>query len=379
MPLKSFISQFILALSIIIWNAAAVASSEPSFSSIAACAIIIDYKTNNILFEKNSDVKMAPSSMSKLMTLYLTFKHLNAGKIKLTDEFTISEYAWKMGGSRMFVELYRPVSIENLIRGVAVHSGNDASVALAEIIAGSESLFVQQMNHEAAQLGLTQSNFENATGWPSPNHRMSCRDIAMLSSAIIRDFPEYYHYFAEKFFTYNNITQDNRNVLLGQDGVDGLKTGFTEEGGYGIAISAVKNERRMIVVVNGLASTADRISEAARLLNYGFNGFQSHALFKAGQKIQEIPVIDGISMSLELFADSDIDVITPITTKKEDISVAVLYEGDIVAPVARGQKIGDLVIKSQNAVLRKIDLLAPIDIERAPWFQRWWRQLLSYF
>ncbi len=205
-----------------------------------------------VLLEKNADIEMPPSSMTKLMTIYLVYERLKQGKMKLDDELLVSERAWKMGGSKMFVQVGTQVRVEDLIRGVIVQSGNDACIVLAEAIAGSEEQFAELMNQKAKELGLTNSNFRNSTGWPDPEQHMSCRDIATLARRIIRDFPEYYHYDAEKTFKYNNIEQGNRNPLVQKGTADGLKTGHTEAGGYGLVASSKRGERRVILVLNGL-------------------------------------------------------------------------------------------------------------------------------
>ena len=218
----------------------------------ARWAFIQDFTTGAVLLEKNADAEMPPSSMTKLMTIYLVYERLKQGKMKLEDELLVSERAWKMGGSKMYVQVGTQVRVEDLIRGVIVQSGNDACIVFAEAIAGSEEQFVELMNQKAKELGLTNSNFRNSTGWPDPEQHMSCRDIATLARRIILDFPEYYHYDAEKTFKYNNIEQGNRNPLVQKGTADGLKTGHTEAAGYGLVASSKRGERRVIVVLNGL-------------------------------------------------------------------------------------------------------------------------------
>ena len=223
-----------------------------SVDTAARWAFIQDFTTGAVLLEKNADVEMPPSSMTKLMTIYLVYDRLKQGKMKLDDELLVSERAWKMGGSKMYVQVGTQVRVEDLIRGVIVQSGNDACIVFAEAIAGSEEQFVELMNQKAKELGLTNSNFRNSTGWPDPEQHMSCRDIAALARRIILDFPEYYHYDAEKTFKYNNIEQGNRNPLVQKGTADGLKTGHTEAAGYGLVASSKHGERRVIVVLNGL-------------------------------------------------------------------------------------------------------------------------------
>ena len=220
----------------------------------ARWAFVQDFATGAALLDKNADVEMPPSSMTKLMTIFLVYERLQQGKMKLDDELLVSERAWHMGGSKMFVQIGTQVRVEDLIRGVIVQSGNDACIVLAEAISGSEEQFAELMNQKAKELGLTNSFFKNSTGWPDPEQHMSCRDIATLARRIIHDFPEYYHYDAEKTFKYNNIEQGNRNPLVQKGTADGLKTGHTEAGGYGVVASTKRGERRVILVLNGMNS-----------------------------------------------------------------------------------------------------------------------------
>ena len=256
----------------------------------ARWAFIMDFATGATLLEKDADTQMPPSSMTKLMTIYLVYERLKQGKMKLDDELAVSERAWRMGGSKMFVQLGTQVRVEDLIRGVIVQSGNDACIVFAEAIAGSEEQFADLMNQKAKELGLTNSYFKNATGWPDPEQHMSCRDIATLARRIILDFPEYYHYDAEKTFKYNNIEQGNRNPLVQKGTADGLKTGHTEAGGYGLAASSKRGDRRVIVVLNGLESMHQRAEEGERLMDWAFANFEDVTLFAAGDVIERVPV-----------------------------------------------------------------------------------------
>jgi D-alanyl-D-alanine carboxypeptidase (penicillin-binding protein 5/6) len=258
--------------------------------TVATHAIVIDFNTGAVLLTKDPDSPSPPSSLTKLMTIYITFQQLKAGKLRLDQTFLISDHAWHMGGSRMFVQVGTNVTIEDLIRGIFVDSGNDAAVALAEGIGGTEDNFAAMMNAEAAKLGLTHSHFVNASGWPADGHVMSVRDIATLSEHIIRDFPEYYHYAGEQNFTYNKITQLNRNPLVTAGLGDGLKTGHTEEGGYSLAGTTERDYRRVIVVLNGLPSWDSRVTESKRLMDWAFNSFQDVQLFAAGDQVTQAPV-----------------------------------------------------------------------------------------
>ena len=257
----------------------------------ARWAVILDFNTGATLLDKDADVPMPPSSMTKLMTMYIVYGLLKSGRLQLDQELPVSERAWRMGGSKMFVQIGSQVKVEDLIRGMIVQSGNDACIVLAEAIAGSEEQFVELMNAEgASELGLTTANFRNATGWPDPEQRMSARDIATLARRLIQDFPEYYKYDSEKTFKYNNIEQQNRNPLVQKGLADGLKTGHTDDGGYGLVASAERGGRRVMLVVNGLTSMHQRGEESERLLEWAFREFEDVTLFTAGDTVEQAPV-----------------------------------------------------------------------------------------
>jgi D-alanyl-D-alanine carboxypeptidase (penicillin-binding protein 5/6) len=348
-----------------------------SFETIAAQACIMDYGTGEILYEKNGDELMAPSSMSKLMTTYMVFNFLKDGSIALDNNFIVSQKAWKTEGSKMFVQYNSAVSVEDLIRGMIVQSGNDACIVLAEGISGDEALFAEQMNIMAKKLGLEQSRFQNATGWPDPNHVMTARELAILAARLIRDFPEYYHYFAEQQFSYNGIRQMNRNVLLNQFGVDGLKTGHTNVAGYGIVASAQRNGRRVIVVINGLKSEKDRAMEASRLLNYSFTNFDSKKLFSAGEVIEQAPVWYGSVRTVGIAVDKDIEVVLP-KLLKEKIDTRIKHQTPLTAPIEKGQHIADLIISYPNSKERIVPLVAKESVQQAAWYQRIYQNVLHY-
>jgi D-alanyl-D-alanine carboxypeptidase (penicillin-binding protein 5/6) len=258
---------------------------------LARQAVMVDFATGATLLEKNADELMPPSSMSKLMTMYVVFEKLKAGQLQLNQTLPVSEKAWRMGGSKMFVELGSQISVEDLIHGVIVQSGNDACVVLAEGISGSETQFAELLTETGRRIGLQNSTFRNATGWPDPEHRMTCRDLATLARRIITDFPEYYPYYNIRSFRYNNINQENRNPLLARvAGADGLKTGHTEDAGYGLTGSAKRGDRRVIMVVNGLPSMRARAEESERLMEWAFREFEAVVLFRAQDTIEEVPV-----------------------------------------------------------------------------------------
>ena len=314
---------------------------------LATHAIIVDYNTGAVLLSRAADTPSPPSSLTKLMTIFITFKLLKEGKLKLDQTFQISKKAWKMGGSRMFLQVGTDVTIQNLIQGIFVDSGNDAAVALAEGIAGSEDGFVAMMNSEAKKLGMTNSHFMDASGWPADGHVMSVRDIATLSAAIIRDFPEYYHFAGEQTFTYDKISQTNRNPIVTSGLGDGLKTGHTNEGGYSEAGSAERDGRRVIVVLNGLPTWDSRITESKRLMDWAFNNFQDVSLFNAGQTVTDAPVWLGEAPSVGLTVKAPLLVTLPMGWK-QSVKIAVDFASPVPAPIVAGQGIGQISITGQQ-------------------------------
>ena len=325
-------------------------------------AFIVDYDTGAVLLEKSADEQMHPSSMSKLMTLYVLFDHLKSGSIKLDDELPVSDKAWKMGGSKMFVPNGGKAKVEDLIRGIAIQSGNDACIVVAEGIAGSEDAFADQMNQKAKQIGLTNSTFKNATGWPDPGHLMTARDLAILARHLIADFPEYYHYFSEIDFTYNGIKQGNRNPLLYKNlGADGLKTGHTDEGGYGEVGSAKRGDRRLIVVLNGMDSMKMRAEESEKLIDWGFNEYNNYALLKAGDTISDAEVWLGNAPTVPLVVPSNVVVTLP-RKARHGMKVTVSYDGPIPAPIAKGTPIAKLVVTAPDIDPIQIPLVAGADV-----------------
>ncbi|MDQ7072703.1 MAG: D-alanyl-D-alanine carboxypeptidase family protein [Gammaproteobacteria bacterium] len=284
---KTIQNTLILSLMLVVGIANAAITPNPTPPKVAAKSYILqDFASGRVIAEHNSDQRLPPASITKLMTAYVVSHELDAGNIKLDDEVLISEKAWRMVGSRSFIEVNTKVPVEALLRGMIIQSGNDAAVALAEHIAGSEETFAQMMNQYAQQLGMFNTNYRNATGLPDPDHYTTAKDIAILSTAIIRDFPDHYKWYAEKEYTYNNITQHNRNKLLWRDStVDGLKTGHTEEAGYCLAASAKRSGMRLISVVLGTRSENARTQETQKLFNYGFRFFETHDLYQAGHKV----------------------------------------------------------------------------------------------
>jgi D-alanyl-D-alanine carboxypeptidase (penicillin-binding protein 5/6) len=329
----------------------------------ARWAYIQDFDTGATLLEKQADDEMPPSSMTKLMTLYLVYDQLNQGKLKLDDELPVSEKAWRMQGSKMFVALGSSVRVEDLIRGVVVQSGNDAAIVLAEAIGGSEEQFVEKMNAKAKELGMTHSFFTTCTGWPDPAQHMSARDIATLAGHIIRDFPQYYHYDSEKTFRYNGIEQGNRNPLVQKGTADGLKTGHTDAGGYGLVASSKRNGRRVILVLNGMASMRERAEEGERLMDWAFFNFEDVTLFSAGDVIENVPVWLGTSQAVPLVAGRDVTVTMPRNWRQK-AAVKVSYDAPVSAPIAKGDSLGKLTVTGDGVPHLDVPLMAGADVPR---------------
>jgi D-alanyl-D-alanine carboxypeptidase (penicillin-binding protein 5/6) len=332
--------------------------------TIARQVILIDFDTGAVLLEKNHDERMPPSSMSKLMTMYVVFDLLKQGRLRLDQQLPVSERAWRMGGSKMFVQIGAQVSIENLARGVIVQSGNDACIVLAEGISGSEQQFAELMNETARRIGLRNSTFRNATGWPDPEHRMTARDLATLARRIITDHPEYYRFYNERSFRWNDISQENRNPTLARvAGADGLKTGHTEEAGFGLTASAIRNGRRLILVVNGLPTMRARAEESERLLEWGFREFDNVVIFRAADTVEEVPVWLGEKPTVPLVAGRDL-VLTLPRQWRRNLQARVRYEAPVPAPIAKGQELGKLVVSGQGVPEMEVPLIAGADVDR---------------
>jgi D-alanyl-D-alanine carboxypeptidase (penicillin-binding protein 5/6) len=329
----------------------------------AKYALIMDFSTGAVLLDKEGDVAMPPSSMTKLMTIYIVYGLLKSGRLTLTQELPVSERAWKMQGSKMFVPIGGTVKVEDLIRGVIVQSGNDACIVFAEAIAGSEEAFVDLMNQKAKDLGLQAATFRNSTGWPNPEQRMSCRDIATIARRLITDFPEFYKYDSEKTFTYNKITQENRNPLVQKGVADGLKTGHTDEGGYGLVASAQRSGRRVIVVVNGLKSMHERAEESERLLEWSFREFENVTLFTAGDTVETAKVWLGNRPGVPLVGGRDVVLTMPRAWRKT-AKIAIEYPSPIPAPISRGDVLGKLSVSGQGVPSMEMPLLAGADVAR---------------
>lgn len=329
----------------------------------ARWAILEDFNSRATLLDKAADERMPPSSMTKLMTLYIVLSRLKQGRLKLTDQLPVSTKAWKMGGSKMFVQVGTTVSVEDLIRGIVVDSGNDACIVLAESISGSEEQFADLMNETAKKLGMTNSHFVNSTGWPNDDHYMSARDIATIAYRLIADFPEYYHYDSEKTFTYNKIKQYNRNPMVQRGIGDGLKTGHTEAGGYGLVSSTQRGDRRIILVLNGMASERERVEEGERLTDWAFANFEDVRLFAAGDVVQDVPVWLGTSPTVSLVGAKDLVATMPHDWRQKG-KIEVSYATPIRAPIAKGRALGQLTVSGDGIPTFNAPLVAGFDVER---------------
>ena len=336
----------------------------------ATHAFIIEGETGAVLLAKGADDRIPTASLSKVMTAYVVFDLLKAGKAKLTDELPVSETAWRTQGSKMFVPLGGRISIEDLLQGMIVQSGNDACVVLAEGLAGSQEAFVAMMNQKAKELGLTNSHFADVDGLPAPDHYMTPRDLATLALRTIKDFPEYYHYFAEKEFAFNNIKQGNRNPLLYKDlGADGLKTGHTEESGYSLLASLHRGERRVIIVLNGLPTMKSRAEEGERLAEWAFREYNDYKLFSAGEKIDDADVWLGTAAKVPLVVDKDLLVTMP-RQSRPNLKVVAQYAQPLAAPIKKGEQAGKVVATAPDMAAAELPLFAAADVPRIGPFGR---------
>jgi len=359
---RAFLSPALVLVSIMAVTLAA--QSAAALETAAREAFLVDLGTGAVLLDKNADERMPPASMSKIMTVYMVFSRLKSGRLSLDDELPVSEKAWRKGGSKMFVEVGNRVRVEDLLRGVIIQSGNDACIVLAEGLSGSEEAFAQDMNRAAAEIGLTGSHFANSTGWPDPEHWMTARDLAVLAEHLILDFPEYYHLYSELEFTWADIRQTNRNPLLYKNiGADGLKTGHTEEAGYGLTASAVRGDRRLVLVVTGLDSVRARAEESERLLEWGFREFDNYKLLSAGETIAEAAVWLGQSETVPLTAAKDV-VVTLARNARPEMKVTLAYDGPVAAPIKAGDTIARLIVTAPDSKTVEVPLMAAQDVEK---------------
>ncbi len=338
----------------------------------AASYLLMDYDSNAVLVESEADMQIEPASITKLMTAYVVFRELTDDNIGLQDPVPISEKAWRTGGSRMFVDPSMTVTVEDLLRGMVIQSGNDASVALAEYVAGSEDAFASLMNHYSEMLGMQGTHFMNATGLPDSEHYTTARDIAVLSAATIRDFPDFYTWYSEKEFTFNGIRQHNRNTLLWRDpAIDGLKTGHTQAAGYCLAASAKRDGMRLISVVMGSSSESTRASESQTLLNYGFRFFETVQLYRAGQQLSEEHVWKGVENLIGLGIESELFVTIP-RGRYDDLVARINIRPQLSAPLQAGEQVGEISVRLDDTLVAGRPLVTLNGIEEAGIFGRSW-------
>ena len=336
----------------------ALAAPVAALETPARAAIVMDLSSGATLMEKNADTPLPPASMSKLMTLNMVFEALAEGRLSLDDEFPVSERAWRKGGSKMFTEVGDRIRVEDLIMGVTVQSGNDACIVLAEGLAGTEAAFAERMNERAREIGLENSHFLNATGWPDPGHEMSVRDLARLAARIVTEFPDHHRFFSIMEFTWEGITQQNRNPLLYLDiGADGMKTGHTEASGYGLTATVERDGRRVVMVVNGLESARQRAVEAEKLVEWAYREFRTAELFAAGEAVAEAEIWLGAAERVGLAPAAPVVVTAPFA-ETDAVTARVRYDGPVRAPVAEGQEIAELVVEAPRMAPMTVPLVA---------------------
>jgi D-alanyl-D-alanine carboxypeptidase (penicillin-binding protein 5/6) len=373
----------------LLWGALSLALASPQealaqgFQTTAPTAILMDANSHAILFEKSADELTAPASMAKTMTAEVVFSQLKSGRLSMDTEFAVSENAWRKGGggsggSSMFAKVNTPVRLEDLLRGLIVQSGNDAAIAIAEGIAGTEENFARLMSERARQIGLTKSTFRNSTGYGHPEQKTTVRDLAKLALHIIETYPDLYKMFGEREFTWNKIRQQNRNPLLTMDiGADGLKTGNIDEAGFGLIGSAVQNNQRLIVVVNGLKTAKDRANESRKLLDWGFRAFESQQLFAPGQVVGEAQVFGGSMRALPLVAMKPVRVLVP-RGESERVSARIIYTGPLKAPVRKGTEVARLQVNRGDMQALEMPLYANEDVQEGTLSQRALDGLLEF-
>ena len=338
------------------------ARAQTGFETRATAAYVIDLNSGTVLLDKNSDEPLPPASMSKLMTLTMLFEAIEDGRMTLDTPFTVSERAHRMGGSRMFLETRHRPTAEDLIRGIAVLSGNDATVVVAEGLAGTEEAFATMATRRARDLGMENTTIANSSGWPHPEHRMSMRDLAILAEHMITEYPQFYPYLSEPEFTWNNITQSNRVPLLGAGvGLDGLKTGFTSEAGYSLTGSAQQGDRRIIFAFSGLGSERERIEEAERIINWAFRQFTEATVARAGATLAEAEVWMGEGATVPLTLAEDLRILIPAIAQR-DVSAEAVFDTPVPAPIQAGQAVGELVVRVPDMEDRSVPLVAAVDV-----------------
>ena len=371
--------RFLFAVLVSLFSLTALAQSVPPPVLAANAWVLADHATGQTLVAKDADTRIEPASLTKLMTAYLTFSALKAGTISADQVVPVSERAWRMEGSRMFIEPRKEVTVDELIKGIIVQSGNDACVAISELIAGSEEAFAALMNREAQRLGMRNTNFTNSTGLPDPQLYTTANDLALLASAIIRDFPEYFSLYSMKEFTYNNIRQPNRNRLLYMDPtVDGMKTGHTSTAGYCLVSTAERGPRRLVAVVLGAASDTVRAQESLKLLNFGFQFYDTVKLYKAEEALSQFRVWKGKVNELPVGFTTDFVMSLP-KESADKIQVTLESRQPLVAPIEKGQEVGVLSLRIDGEQIGQYPVLALQDVPVAGFFGRLWDAIVMLF
>jgi D-alanyl-D-alanine carboxypeptidase (penicillin-binding protein 5/6) len=380
LPFKKNLALWITLLLLLLPSLGSAATPIPAPPKVAATGhLLLDFHNGQVLSEKNADTRLEPASLTKIMTAYVVLSEIRNGNASLEDQVTVSEKAWRMEGSRMFIEVGTRVKLEDLLHGLIIQSGNDASVALAEHIAASESGFASLMNAQAERLGMTNTHFENATGLPSENHYTTARDIARVAAATIREFPQIYAWYSIKEFTYNNIKQYNRNKLLWRDkSVDGMKTGHTESAGYCLVASAKRGDMRLLSVVMGTKSENARANESQSLLNYGFRFYESHRLYQAGETISQFRVWKGDREQLPVGMKQDLVVTIPVR-QYDRLKAKMTVARQIVAPVKKGLQVGTVHITLEGEPVAEVPLVALQPVETGGIWQRTSDAVLLWF
>jgi D-alanyl-D-alanine carboxypeptidase (penicillin-binding protein 5/6) len=369
---RSFCALLVLAvLSPLSFGAEVPIPTPPTVD--ARSYVVVDYQTDKTLAALDADARMEPASLTKLMTAYIVFQELAAGKLKLQDQVVVSEHAWRSEGSRTFIELGKPVSVEFLVLGMVVQSGNDATIALAERIAGTEETFAQIMNATAKRLGMAGTHFENSSGLPSPDHYTTAHDMSLLAIALIRDFPQYYKYFSVREFEYNGIKQQNRNGLLGRDSsIDGLKTGHTDSAGFCLVTSALRDGMRVVSVVLGAKSFKGREDASGALINYAFTFYDTKLVAKGGAKLASAPVWKAASTPVDVGVNEDVYITLP-RSGSNDIKTTVDLQPRLIAPLSRNADIGVLHVVAGSQTLATV----PVHPLAAVAQGGWWRRLID--
>ena len=380
MTTPHFLQRLVLFFSVLIapavWSAPLV---PPPPEVFAKSYVLMDAASGDVLAEHDGDTRLPPASLTKMMTAYIATLEMQRGRIHANDMVTISEKAWRTGGSKMFVEVGKQISVDDLFHGIIIQSGNDASIAMAEHIAGSEEAFTSLMNAEAQRLGMKNTHFLDATGLPNPGHYSSAHDMAILARAIINADPAHYAIYAQKYFLWNGIKQPNRNLLLWRDPtVDGLKTGHTEEAGYCLVASAKRGNERLIAAVFGTDTEAARATETAKLLGYGFRFFESRVFNKKGDVLANAPVWKGAARTVKAGVNTDLAV-TVAQGEAAKLTTQLVLKPEIIAPVKQGDVIGKVEIRQGDKVLKQADVVAMETVEQGGVFRRMWDSIRLFF